>query len=119
VTHTLELIHAIEQGRRTCRRANLDLLAAYERLDRVGEPLNAVTAVGRPTAQSRASVRRLRRHRTTSTDGIVTTNSSTVGVPGPAVRRRAGEQAEAAGAELFCKTNLPSTRPAASTRLSG
>jgi hypothetical protein len=31
VTHTLELIHAIEQGRRTCRRANLDLLNTFHR----------------------------------------------------------------------------------------
>lgn len=40
-----ELILAIEQGERCCSRANLDLLAAYERLDRVGRPLNAVVSV--------------------------------------------------------------------------
>jgi 2-dehydropantoate 2-reductase len=40
-----ELIHAIERGERTCNRGNLDLLAAYERLDRLGRPLNAVAAV--------------------------------------------------------------------------
>ena len=40
-----ELIPAIERGRRTCSRANLDLLAAYERLERLGRPLNAVIAV--------------------------------------------------------------------------
>ena len=34
VRHTLLLIHAIEDGRRICQRANLDLLAAYERLER-------------------------------------------------------------------------------------
>jgi len=39
-----ELIEAIERGERTCSRANLDLLAAYERLDRLGRPLNAVAA---------------------------------------------------------------------------
>ena len=32
----VELITAIEQGRRVCERANLDLLAAYERLERLG-----------------------------------------------------------------------------------
>ncbi len=41
----VELITEIEQGRRTCERANLDLLAAYERLERLGLPLNAVAAV--------------------------------------------------------------------------
>jgi 2-dehydropantoate 2-reductase len=40
-----ELIVAIEDGKRTCTRANLDLLAAYERLDRLGRPLNAVVSV--------------------------------------------------------------------------
>jgi 2-dehydropantoate 2-reductase len=45
ISRTLELIAAIERGDRTCARANLDLLAAYERLDRLGRPLNAVAAV--------------------------------------------------------------------------
>jgi 2-dehydropantoate 2-reductase len=50
VSRTLELIAAIERGERTCARANLDLLATYERLDRLGQPLNAVAAViGAPT----------------------------------------------------------------------
>jgi 2-dehydropantoate 2-reductase len=40
-----ELIAAIEVGERTCCRENLDLLAAYERLDRLGRPLNAVVSV--------------------------------------------------------------------------
>ncbi|HET9897767.1 MAG TPA: amidase family protein [Streptosporangiaceae bacterium] len=41
----IDLIAAIERGSRVCERANLDLLAAYERLDRLGPPLNAVAAV--------------------------------------------------------------------------
>jgi 2-dehydropantoate 2-reductase len=41
----VELIGEIEQGRRTCERSNLDLLAAYERLERLGRPVNAVAAV--------------------------------------------------------------------------
>jgi 2-dehydropantoate 2-reductase len=41
----IELITEIEQGRRTCERSNLDLLAAYERLERLGRPLNAVASV--------------------------------------------------------------------------
>jgi 2-dehydropantoate 2-reductase len=44
---TVELVQAIEAGRRSCSRANLDLLAAYERLDRLGRPLNAVASVVR------------------------------------------------------------------------
>jgi 2-dehydropantoate 2-reductase len=41
-TYIGELIRAIERGERTCERANLELLAAYERLERLGRPLNAV-----------------------------------------------------------------------------
>ncbi|HEY5112366.1 MAG TPA: amidase family protein [Acidimicrobiales bacterium] len=37
-----QLIHAIEAGERTCEVANLDLLATYERTERLGRPLNAV-----------------------------------------------------------------------------
>jgi 2-dehydropantoate 2-reductase len=49
---TCELIAAIERGERTCSRGNLDLLAAWERLDRLGRPLNAVVSV--PGAPARA-----------------------------------------------------------------
>ncbi len=42
ITRIAELIAAIERGDRTCTRSNLDLLAAYERLERLGRPLNAV-----------------------------------------------------------------------------
>lgn len=41
-TYVGELIRAIERGERTCEVANLDLLASYERLERLGRPLNAV-----------------------------------------------------------------------------
>jgi 2-dehydropantoate 2-reductase len=44
-TLTGELIHAIERGDRTCEVANLELLAAYERSDRLGRPLNAVVTL--------------------------------------------------------------------------
>ena len=44
-----ELLRAIEQGRRSCSPSNLDLLAAHERLERLGRPLNAVcSAIGAP-----------------------------------------------------------------------
>jgi 2-dehydropantoate 2-reductase len=45
ISRIAELIAAIESGTRTCCRENLDLLAAYERLDRLGRPLNAVASV--------------------------------------------------------------------------
>ena len=41
-TYTGELIRAIERGERTCEVANLELLAAYERSERLGRPLNAI-----------------------------------------------------------------------------
>jgi 2-dehydropantoate 2-reductase len=41
-TYAGELIRAIERGERTCEVANLELLAACERAERLGRPLNAV-----------------------------------------------------------------------------
>ncbi|GAA4556836.1 amidase family protein [Planotetraspora kaengkrachanensis] len=41
-TYAGQIIKAIERGERTCEVANLDLLAAYERAERLGRPLNAV-----------------------------------------------------------------------------
>ena len=54
ISRIIELVTAIEQGRRICERANLDLLAAYERLDRLGKPLNAVAAVIGAPGRSRS-----------------------------------------------------------------
>jgi len=49
VRRVVDVVQAIERGRRPCSRANLDLLAAHERLDRLGRPLNAVvSAIGAP-----------------------------------------------------------------------
>lgn len=39
------LVHAIEEGERTCEVANLELLAAIEVTERLGRPLRAVVAV--------------------------------------------------------------------------
>lgn len=41
----VELVHAIEDGRRSCEPSTLDLLATHERVRRLGGPLNAVAAV--------------------------------------------------------------------------
>ncbi|MGH7610457.1 MAG: amidase family protein [Candidatus Dormibacteria bacterium] len=44
-TYTGELIHAIERGERTCDVANLELLAACERAERLGRPVHALVQV--------------------------------------------------------------------------
>ena len=105
-----ELVHAIEEGRRTCRIENLELLAAHERLERLGPPLNAViTAIGAP---ERAADGPLRGEPVAIKDnidmaGIVTTNASLVGDAEPAANdAEVVARLRRAGAELFCKTNL-------------
>jgi 2-dehydropantoate 2-reductase len=45
ITQAGELIRSIERGERTCEVANLELLAAYERAERLGRPLNAVVTL--------------------------------------------------------------------------
>jgi 2-dehydropantoate 2-reductase len=50
----VDQVRAIEQGRRSCSRENLDLLAACERAERLGRPLNAVVSVvGAPERAAR------------------------------------------------------------------
>jgi 2-dehydropantoate 2-reductase len=44
-TYAGEIIKAIERGERTCEVANLDLLATYERAERIGRPLNALVTL--------------------------------------------------------------------------
>ncbi|HEY3765155.1 MAG TPA: amidase family protein [Gaiellales bacterium] len=107
---TAELIHAIEDGRRVCERANLELLAAYERLERLGRPLNAViTVIGAP---ERAADGPLHGEPIAIKDNIdvageVTTNASTVAVPPPAEADAAAvARLRAAAGDVFCKTNL-------------
>jgi 2-dehydropantoate 2-reductase len=110
VRRTGELIHAIEDGRRVCERANLDLLAAYERLERLGRPLNAVIDV--VDAPDRAPSGPFHGVPVAVKDnmdmrGLVTTNASTVGVPPPAeADAEVVTRLRASGADLFCKTNL-------------
>jgi Asp-tRNA(Asn)/Glu-tRNA(Gln) amidotransferase A subunit family amidase len=107
---TLELIRAIEQGRRRCERANLDLLATYERLERLGRPLNAVIATLPPAeAPVDGPLRGVPVAVKDNMDvaGSVTTNASAVGVPPPAVRdAEVVARLRAAGAEMLCKANL-------------
>ena len=104
------LIHAIEDGRRTCERANLDLLAAYLRLQRLGPPLNAVITV--VDAPDRGPTGPLHGAAVAIKDnidmrGLVTTCASAAGVRPPAMSDAAlVGRLRAAGADLFCKTNL-------------
>jgi 2-dehydropantoate 2-reductase len=110
VRRTADLIRAIEDGRRVCERANLELLAAYDRLEEWGPRLNAVTAVVRPP--DRAPSGPLHGSQVAVKDnmdvaGYVTTNASTVGVPPPATRdAEVVARLRAAAADVICKANL-------------
>ena len=110
VRRTLELIHAIEDGRRVCERANLELLAAYERLEEWGPRLNAVVSVlGAPYRAPDGLLHGAPVAVKDNMDvaGTVTTNASTVGTPPPAERdAEMVTRLRAAGADVFCKTNL-------------
>jgi 2-dehydropantoate 2-reductase len=107
---TLELITEIEEGRRTCEVANLDLLAAYQRLQARAPALNAVITELAPS--ERAPTGPLHGVAVAVKDnidvaGIVTTNASTVAVPPPAARdATVVARLRAAAADLLCKTNL-------------
>lgn len=107
---TLELIEEIEEGRRTCEVANLELLAAYQRLQERAPALNAVITELPPGP--RAAEGRLHGIPVAIKDnidvaGVVTTNSSTVGTPPPAAEDAgAVQRLREAGAELLCKANL-------------
>ncbi len=110
LSRTLALVHEIEEGRRVCEVANLELLAAYDRCLVEGSRLNAVTALLEPS--ERASEGPLHGVPVAIKDnidvkGVVTTNASTVGVP-PAAESDAPVVARLrdAGAELLCKANL-------------
>jgi 2-dehydropantoate 2-reductase len=107
---TLELIGEIEEGRRTCERENLELLAAYQRLQERAPALNALVAELPPPARAPAGPLHgaaVAVKDNVDVEGVVTTNASTVGVPPPA-RRDAPVVARlrASAADVFCKTNL-------------
>lgn len=110
IPRVVELVHAIEREERICERANLDLLAAYEAVERVGRSLNAVLTV--LPVPSRAAAGPLHGLTVAVKDnidvaGAVTTNASPVAVPPPAaVDAVVVARLRAAGADVFCKTNL-------------
>jgi 2-dehydropantoate 2-reductase len=108
VRRTIELIAAIEQGTRTCSKANLDLLATYERLARLGEPLNAVAAViGAPlrAADGPLAGRPVAVKDIIAIAGVPTRCGSPVHDPAPAASdAELVSRLRAAGAEIFAAT---------------
>jgi 2-dehydropantoate 2-reductase len=108
VRRVAELVTAIEQGRRSCSRANLDLLAAYERLERLGRPVNAVVSVigapdraaGGPLAGMPVAVKDI-----ITVAGVPTTYGSPVHDPAPALAdAKLVRRLRRAGAEVFATT---------------
>jgi 2-dehydropantoate 2-reductase len=108
VHRVVELIQAIEQGRRPCARENLDLLAAYERLERLGRPVNAVAsmatvperAAGGPLAGRLVAVKDI-----IAVAGLPTGCGSPASDPAPATGDAAVvHRLRAAGAEVFATT---------------
>jgi 2-dehydropantoate 2-reductase len=104
----VELITEIEQGRRTCERANLDLLAAYERLERLGRPLNAVaTVIGAPqrAAEGPLAGRPVGIKDIIAVAGVPTGYGTPVADPEPAASdAELVRRLRAAGAEVFATT---------------
>ncbi|HEX6763345.1 MAG TPA: amidase family protein [Gaiellaceae bacterium] len=107
---TLELIGEIEAGRRICEVANLELLAAYQRLQERAAVLNAVIAELPPSERGAAGPllgAAVAVKDNIDVAGVVTTNASTVGTPPPAtVDAPVVARLRAAAADLLCKTNL-------------
>jgi 2-dehydropantoate 2-reductase len=110
LSRVLALVREIEQGRRECEVANLELLAAYAGCLSEGSRLNAVIALLEPSERSPDGPLHgvpVAIKDNIDVRGVVTTNSSTVGVPPPAERDAAAvARLRDAGADLLCKSNL-------------
>jgi Asp-tRNA(Asn)/Glu-tRNA(Gln) amidotransferase A subunit family amidase len=110
----VELVQAIEQGRRPCAPSNLDLLAAHERLERLGRPLNAVcAAIAAPDRAHRApgaapgplAGRPVGVKDIIAVAGVPTRCGSPASDPRPATQDAAVvRRLRAAGAEVFATT---------------
>jgi 2-dehydropantoate 2-reductase len=103
-----EMIKAIERGERSCSRANLDLLASYERLNRLGRPLNAVASVAGPprrAAHGPLTGRPVAVKDIISVAGLPTRCGSPASDPAPAAADAlVVSRLRAAGAEVFATT---------------
>jgi len=108
VRRVAELVTAIERGRRSCSRANLDLLAGYERLERLGRPVNAVVSViGAPdrAADGPLAGRPVAVKDIIAVAGVPTTCGSPVHDASPAAAdAELVRRLRAAGAEVFATT---------------
>jgi 2-dehydropantoate 2-reductase len=107
---TLELIGEIEAGRRTSEVANLELLAAYQRLQERAPALNALISELPPGERAPAGPllgTAVAIKDNIDVAGVVTTNASTVGtLPAPDGDAPVVARLRAAAADLLCKTNL-------------
>jgi 2-dehydropantoate 2-reductase len=101
----VEQVRAIEQGRRSCSRENLDLLVACERAERLGRPLNAVVCViGAPerAASGPLAGRPVAVKDIIEVAGVPTRCGSPASSPEPATADAAVvARLRAAGAEIF------------------
>jgi 2-dehydropantoate 2-reductase len=104
----VEIILAIERGDRSCSRANLDLLASYERLNRLGQPLNAVVSVAgapRRAAHGPLSGQPVAVKDIIAVAGLPTRCGSPASDPAPAAADAVVvSRLRAAGAEVFATT---------------
>jgi Asp-tRNA(Asn)/Glu-tRNA(Gln) amidotransferase A subunit family amidase/ketopantoate reductase len=107
----VELVQAIEQGRRPWAPSNLDLLAAHERLERLGRPLNAAcAAIAAPDRAHGVAAGPLAGRPVGVKDiiavaGVPTRCGSPASPPAPAPRDAAVvRRLRAAGAEVFATT---------------
>jgi Asp-tRNA(Asn)/Glu-tRNA(Gln) amidotransferase A subunit family amidase len=103
-----ELAAAVERGQRPRTRQNLDLLAAYERLERLGRPVNAVAAAaplparaaGGPLAGRPVGIKDI-----IAVAGLPTRCGSPASDPAPAAADApVVARLRAAGAEVFATT---------------
>jgi 2-dehydropantoate 2-reductase len=113
VRRVAELIAAIERGSRTCTRANLDLLTAFERLERLGRPLNAVARalpvpdrpLAGPATAGALTARPVAVKDIIAVAGVPTGCGSPAGDPAPAAADATlVTRLRAAGAEVFATT---------------
>lgn len=110
IRRTLEIVHEIEAGRRLCEVANLELLAAYARIEDWEPRLNAVITTLSPGQRAQegplhGAIVAIKDN--IDVRGIVATKGSEAGRSGPSAEDAAVvSRLRAAGADLLCTTNM-------------